>query len=79
MNRYYIGHAIVAGLGFLMGAVFATIIAPGHALVLMGTGIVSGFSACALLDQDFGGDWFWPLGREANRKTLATIPIVDHR
>jgi len=65
MNRYYIEHAIVAALGFLTGAVFAMTIVSGDVLVLIGTGIVFGFSARALFDQDFGGDWFWPFG--ANR------------
>jgi len=33
-------------------------------LVLM-IGVVFGFFANALFDQDFGGDWFWPFGRPA--------------
>jgi hypothetical protein len=79
MNRYYIGHVTIAAVGFLMGAVLAMIIVPGDALVLIGTGIVFGYSARALFDQDFGGDWFWPFGRPARRKTLAAKPSVSHR
>ena len=79
MNRYNIEHVIIAALGFLMGAVFAMVLVPGNALVLIGSGIVFGFSACVFLNQEFGGDWFWPFGRPAGRKTLATIPIIGHR
>ena len=79
MNRYYIGHAIVAALGFLLGVVFSMVIVPGDALVLIGTGIVFGFSARALFDQNFGGDWFWPFGKSAGRKTLAAKPTTGHR
>ncbi|MGA2621769.1 MAG: hypothetical protein ABSF26_29560 [Thermoguttaceae bacterium] len=79
MNRYYIGHVTIAVLGFLMGAVFAMIIAPGNVLVLTATGIVFGLSACALFEQDFAGDWFWPFGRPARRKTLAAKPRIGHR
>ena len=79
MNRYFIGHTTIAALGFLMGAVFAMIIAPGDVVVLIGTGIVFGFSARALFDQDFGGDWSWPFGKSAGRKTLAVKPSRGHR
>ena len=79
MNRYYIGHVTIAVLGFLMGAVFAMIIAPGDTLLLIGTGIVLGFSARALFDQNFGSDWFWPFGRPAGRKTLTAKPTIGHR
>ena len=63
MNRYYIERAIVAALGFLVGAALAMAIVPGDVLALIGTGIVLGFSARALFDQDFGGGWFWPFSR----------------
>jgi hypothetical protein len=79
MNRYYIGHVTLSALGFLMGAVFAMIIAPGDALVLIATGIVFGFSARALFDQNFGGDWFWPFGRPAGRKNLGAKPSTGQR
>lgn len=79
MNRYEIGHVTIGALGFLMGSVFAMIIAPGDALVLIGVGIVFGFSASALFDQNFGGDWFWPFGRPAGRKTLAAKASIAHR
>jgi hypothetical protein len=69
MIKHYAGQAIVAALGFLMGAVIAMSIAPGDTLLLVGTGIVFGFSARALFDQNFGGDWFWPFGRPSGRKT----------
>jgi hypothetical protein len=79
MNRHYIGHVAIAALGFLLGAVFAMSIAPGDALLLIGTGIVFGFSARALFDQDFGRDWLWPFGRPAGRKTLGAKPSIGHR
>ena len=79
MNRYYIEHTIVATLGFLTGAVFAMTIVSGDVLVLIGTGFVFGFSACALFDQDFGGDWFWPFGRPVGMKALAAKPSIGHR
>jgi hypothetical protein len=62
-----------------MGAVFAMIIAPGDTLLLIGTGIVFGFSARALFDQDFGGDWFWSFGRPAGKKTPRAKPIIGRR
>ena len=79
MSRHYIGQAAVIALGFLMGTAFATSIAPGDALMLIGTGIVFGFSARALFDQEFGGDWFWPFGRSARKKALAEKPSIGHR
>jgi hypothetical protein len=79
MNRYYIRHLTVTAVGFLLGAVLAMMIAPGDSLVLIGTGIVFGFSARTLFDQDFGGDWFWPFGQAAGRKTLAAKPSIGQR
>jgi hypothetical protein len=52
-------------------------IAPGDALVLMGAGIVFGFSACAMFDQNSRGDWFWPFS--AGKKTLAVKPSIGQR
>jgi hypothetical protein len=80
MNRYYIGHAIIAALGFLTGAVLAISISPGGTLLLLGMGIVFGFSACALFDQDFGSNW-WPFGRPAGGKMLTVKPSksLPHR
>ena len=57
MDRHYIGHVTLTALGFLMGAVFAMLIAPGDSLLVIGTGIVFGFSARALFDQGFLGHW----------------------
>jgi hypothetical protein len=79
MTRRYIEQLIVAVLGFLMGAVFAMIIAPGDTLLFVGTGIVFGVFARALFDQNFGGDWFWPFGKSAGRKPLAAEPSTGHR
>ena len=69
MKRYYIDHAIVAALGFMIGAVVATSIFPGNALLLLGMGIVFGYSACVLFDQEFVSNW-WPFNRPANGKML---------
>jgi hypothetical protein len=74
MYRHNIGHVAVAALGFLLGAMFAMSIAPGDALLLIGTGIVFGFSARALFDQHSGGDWFWSFARSTGRKTLGGKP-----
>jgi hypothetical protein len=74
MSRYYIGHAIVAALGFLIGAMLATSISPGNPLVLMGMGIVFGYSACVVFDQEFGSNW-WPLDRPAGGKMLTAKSI----
>jgi len=74
MNRHYIGHVAIAAAGFLLGAVFAMSIAPGDAVLLIGTGIIFGFSARALFDQNFGGNCFWPFGRPAGGKTLGPKP-----
>jgi hypothetical protein len=77
--RHYIRRVTITALGFLMGAVFAMTIAPGDTLLIVGTGIVFGFSARALFDQNFGGDWFWPFGKSAGKKTLAVKPSRSHR
>jgi hypothetical protein len=74
MTKRYTEQVIVAVLGFLMGAVFAMVIAPGDTLLLVGTGIVFGFSARALFDQDFGGEWFWPFGRATGGRTQGPKP-----
>jgi hypothetical protein len=79
MTKRYTEQVFVAALGFLMGAVIAMSIVPGDTLLLVGTGIVFGFSARALFDQNFGGDWFWPFGKPAGTKTLAAKPITGHR
>jgi hypothetical protein len=79
MTKRYLEHLIVAVLGFLMGAVVAMLIAPGDARVMIGTGIIFGLYARALCDQNFGGDWLWPFGRPAGRKTLAAKPGIGHR
>jgi hypothetical protein len=70
MIKHYVEHAIVIAVGFLVGAVFAMIIAPGARLAMIGTGIVSGFSACALFDQYFGGDWLWLFRRPADARKI---------
>ncbi len=77
MDRYYVGRVTITGLGFLMGAVIAMSIVPGDTLVVVGTGIVFGFSARALFDQGFLGHW--PLRKSAARKTLAAKPSTGHR
>lgn len=79
MNRCNIGHVTIATLGFLMGAVFAMIIAPGDSLLVIGAGIVFGFSARALFDHGFGGGWLWPFGRPTGRKAPRAKPIPGHR
>jgi len=79
MVTHYATQAIVAALGFLLGAVFAMVIAPGDSLALIGTGIAFGFFARALFDQNFGGDWFWPIGRPAARKNLRATPSTGRR
>ena len=79
MNRYRIRHVTIAALGFLMGAVCAMIIAPGDTLLVIGTGIVFGFSARALFDQDIRGDRFWSFRRPFGRKPLRAQPIIGHR
>lgn len=79
MNRYSIGHVTIGALGFLVGAVFAMIIAPGDALVLIGAGIVFGLYARTLFDQNFGHDWSWPAWRPVGRKTMAMKPSIKQR
>ena len=65
MIKHYAEHAIVVAVGFLMGTVFALSITPADTLLVLVIGVVFGFFANALFDQDFGGDWFWPFGRPA--------------
>jgi hypothetical protein len=79
MTKRYLEHLMVAVLGFLMGAVFAMLIAPGDARVAIGTGILFGLYARALCDQNVGGAWFWSFGRPAGRKAPAAKPGMGHR
>jgi hypothetical protein len=79
MDRHYIRRVTITALGFLMGAVFAMTIAPGDTLLIVGTGIVFGFSARALFDQRFLGDWSWPFGKSTGRKALGAKPSTGHR
>ncbi len=79
MTKRYTEQVVVAALGVLVGAVIAVSIAPGDTLLVIGTGIVFGVSARALFDHNFGGDWFWPFGKPAGRKTLAAKPTTGHR
>jgi hypothetical protein len=78
MSRYYIGHMTVTALGFLTGALLAMSVAPGDTLLLVGTGIVFGFSARTLFDQDFGGK-FWPFASLDAKKPFAAKPDIGHR
>jgi hypothetical protein len=79
MSKRYIEQLIVAALGFLMGAVIAMSIAPGDVLMVIPLGIIFGFSARALFDQDFGGEWFWPFGRATGGETRGPKPSIGHR
>ena len=79
MDRHYIGRVTTTALGFLIGAVFAIIIAPGDTLLIVGAGIVFGFFARALFDQGFFGYSLWVFGKPAGRKTLAAKPSKGHR
>jgi hypothetical protein len=76
MNRYHIGHAIVAALGFMIGTVLATSISPGNTLMLIGMGVVFGYSASVLFDQNFGSEW-WPFGRPAGGKMLTAKSSIS--
>lgn len=78
MIKHYTEHAIVAAVGFLLGATSAVIIAPRNALVSIGMGIVFGFSSCALFDQNFGGDWFWLFRRPVGGRSLAAEPRIGN-
>ena len=79
MNGNHIKHVPFAVLGFLMGAVFAVVVAPGDTLLLIGTGIVFGLFASTLFEQGFGSDWSWPFGRPAREKTSAAKSIIGRR
>ena len=61
-------HAVVMGLGFLLGAVLAMCIAPGDILLVVAAGIVLGFFANEFLDQELGGGLFWPFARTGGKK-----------
>lgn len=77
MDRHYIGRVTITALGFLMGAVIAMSIAPGDTLLVVGIGIVVGYSVGALFDQGFLG--YWPLGKSAGRETLAARANTGRR
>jgi hypothetical protein len=79
MDRHYIGRVTATALGFLMGALFAMIIAPGDTLLIVGTGIVFGFFARSLFDRGFLGYSLWVFSKSAGRKTLAAKPSTGHR
>jgi hypothetical protein len=68
MNRYYIRHVTIAALGVLMGAAIALLLAPGDTLVLIAMGIVFGYSAHAVFNQDFGDNWSWPFADRPARR-----------
>ena len=79
MNGNPVKHASFAVLGFLMGAVFAVVVAPGDTLLLIGMGIVFGLFGSTLFEQGFGSDWSWPFGRPARGKASTAKSIVGRR
>jgi len=79
MNGNSIKHVPFAALAFLLGAVFAMVVAPGDTLLLMGTSIVFGLFGSTLFEQGFGNDWSWPFGRPARRKASTAKSTVGRR
>ncbi len=63
-----IEHAVVMMLGFFLGAMLAICVAPGDILLVVVAGIILGFFANEFLDQELGGDLFWPFARPSRKK-----------
>lgn len=63
MWLYRVEHTVVMLLGFLAGAVLAMCVAPGDILLVVVAGIVLSYFAHEFLDQNLGGDLFWPFGK----------------
>ena len=68
MWLYRVEHLVVTVLGFLVGAALAICVAPGDILLILVTGIILGFFARAFLDQNLGGELFWPFARSGDKK-----------
>jgi hypothetical protein len=62
-------HAVVMILGFLVGAVLAMCVAPGDIVLVVVAGIVLGYFAHAFLDQNMGGELFWPFAKASGKNS----------
>jgi hypothetical protein len=78
MLFHRIEHAVVMVMGFLVGSLLAICIAPGDILLVVVTGVILGFFANEFLDQEFGGDLFWPFARSSGKKR-ATGADLGHK
>ena len=78
MWLYRVEHAVVMALGFLGGAILAMCVAPGDILLALVAGIVLSFFAFEFLDQNLGGELFWPFARTRGKKPGHPGPTVTH-
>ena len=79
MWLYRIEHIVVMMLGFLVGAVLAISVVPGDILLVVVAGIVLGYFAHAFLDQNLGGELFWPFAKASGKKSGGSERAVSHR
>jgi hypothetical protein len=78
MWLYRVEHATVMALGFLCGAILAMCVAPGDVLLVLVAGIVLSFFAYRFLDQNLGGELFWPFARTRGKKSGHSRPTATH-
>jgi hypothetical protein len=79
MWLYRVEHAVVMFLGFLVGVVLAMCVAPGDVFLTLMAGIVLSFFAREFLDQNLGGELFWPFIKSNRGKSVGAGPTVGHR
>jgi hypothetical protein len=76
---YHVEHTVVMVLGFLVGAALAMCIAPGDILLVLATGVVLGFFVRGFLDQNLGGELFWPFVGSGGKKHVGSDRTVSRR
>jgi hypothetical protein len=79
MWLYRVEHIVVMFLGFLVGATLAMCVAPGDVLLTLVAGGVLSFFAREFLDQNLGGELFWPFVKPNQGKSAGSRPTASHR
>jgi hypothetical protein len=64
---------------FLVGVALAMCIAPGDIVLVLMAGIVLGFFARGFLDQNLGGEFFWPFARSGGKKHMGSDQTASQR
>ena len=79
MWLYHVEHTFVMLVGFLVGVALAMCIAPGDIVLVLMAGIVLGFFARGFLDQNLGGEFFWPFARSGGKKHVGSDQTASQR